>query len=146
MGYPHWVLLPEDEVSNIDNFYTSEEIRLDIETKHTILIEFHEAETDGRNKKTNFKMISDPRELYRFLATPGMEVANVIFASDDLVCVSWRFIAESLSLRHTNEIVEEFASAGARLRLYSYLDRLQEFSLYCDKIASCSSSREVNRC
>jgi hypothetical protein len=67
VGYPHWVLLPEDEVSNIDNFYTSEEIRLDIEAirrnvaKHTILIEFHEAETDGRNKKTNFKMISDPR-------------------------------------------------------------------------------------
>jgi len=38
-------------------------------------------------------MISDPQELYRFLATPGFEVANMLFASDVVVCASWRFVA-----------------------------------------------------
>ena len=71
-------------------------------------------------------MISDPHELYRFLATPGIEVANLMFASDDVVWASWRFMAEEQipSLRHTNEVIGAYVTAGARLHLYSYLDRL----------------------
>jgi hypothetical protein len=33
-------------------------------------------------------MISDPQDPYRFLATPGIEVAALVFASDDVVCAS----------------------------------------------------------
>ena len=39
-------------------------------------------------------MISHPHELHRFLATPGMEFVNLMFASNDVVWVSWRFIAD----------------------------------------------------
>jgi hypothetical protein len=35
-------------------------------------------------------LISDPRELYKFLATPGIEVMNFIFASDHVLWISWR--------------------------------------------------------
>jgi len=87
-----------------------------------------------RNNRTKSKMISDPNELYRFLATPGIEVANLMFASHDVVCASWRFMAEEQisSLRNTNEGIGAYVTAGARLHLYSYLDRLQERALYCD--------------
>jgi hypothetical protein len=34
-------------------------------------------------------MITDPQEMYRFLATPGVEVTNLLFASDDVVWVAW---------------------------------------------------------
>jgi hypothetical protein len=56
-----------------------------------------------RNNRTCTKMINDPQELNRFLATPGIEVADLVFASDD-VCASWRYIAEKKvpNLRHTN--------------------------------------------
>ena len=33
-------------------------------------------------------MISDLHEIYRFLATPGIEVASLTFASDDEVWAS----------------------------------------------------------
>jgi hypothetical protein len=61
-----------------------------------------------RNNRVRTKMISEPREIYRFLTTPGIEVMNLMFASDDVVWVSWRFIAEENlpSLRHTNEVLE----------------------------------------
>ena len=87
-----------------------------------------------RNNRTKSKMISDPHELYRFLANPGIEVANLMFASDDVVWASWRFMAEEQipSLRHTNEVIGAYVTAGARLHLYSNLDRLQERALYCD--------------
>jgi hypothetical protein len=46
------------------------------------------------NNRTRTKMITDPQELYRFLATPGIQVAGLVFASDDVVCASWRYIAK----------------------------------------------------
>ena len=79
-------------------------------------------------------MISDPQELYRFLATPGIEVANLMFASDEVVWASWRYIAEEKvpNLRHTNEVIGAYVTAGARIHLYAYLDKLQKRALYCD--------------
>jgi hypothetical protein len=37
-------------------------------------------------------MISDSHELYRFCATPGIEVVILKFASDYVIWVSWRYI------------------------------------------------------
>jgi len=37
--------------------------------------------------------MSDPHELYSLLVTPGIEVAKLMFASDDVVWASWRFMA-----------------------------------------------------
>ena len=56
-----------------------------------------------RNNRTRTKMISDRQELYRFLSTPGVEVAKLMFVSDDVVCASWRYIAEEKvpNIRHT---------------------------------------------
>ena len=87
-----------------------------------------------RNYRTRTKMISDPQELYRFLATPGIELANLMFVSDDVVCASWRYIAEEKvpNLRRTNEFMEAYDTADVRIRLYGYLDRLEKRALYCN--------------
>jgi hypothetical protein len=89
-----------------------------------------------RNNRTRTKMITDPQELYRFLATSGIEVAALVFANDDIVCASWRYIAEEKvsNLRHTNEIIGAYVTAGARIHLYKYLDRLQQRALNCDRL------------
>jgi hypothetical protein len=91
----------------------------------------------ARNNRVRTKMISEPRELYRFQTTPGIEVTNLRFASDDVVWASWRFIAEEkiTSLRHTNEVLGAYVTSSARIHLYSYLDRLQEKALYCEKVS-----------
>jgi hypothetical protein len=78
-------------------------------------------------------MITDPRELYRFLATPGIEVLSFIVASECVVWTSWRFAEEQIpSLRHTNEVIGAYVTAGARIYLYNHLDRLQDRAIYCD--------------
>jgi hypothetical protein len=86
-----------------------------------------------RSNRTQTKLISEPHELYRFLVTPGIEVLNMMFASDD-VWVSWHFFSEEHvpSLRHTNEVIGAFVTAGARILIYSYLNRLQDKTIYCD--------------
>ena len=59
---------------------------------------------------------------------------NLVFASDDVVWLSWKHRAEEdvASLRHTNEVIGAYVTAGARIHLYRYLDRLQEKAIYCD--------------
>jgi len=86
------------------------------------------------NNRTNSKMISDPYEMYRFLLTPCIEFTNLMFASDDVLWASWRFIEEEMipNLRNTNDVIGAYVTAAARLYLYSYLDRLGERTLYCD--------------
>jgi hypothetical protein len=61
-------------------------------------------------------LISQPAELYRFLVTPGVEVQNMLFANDD-VLISWQYLADERvpSLRHTNEIIGAYVTAGARI-------------------------------
>jgi hypothetical protein len=38
-----------------------------------------------RKDRTRTKIVIEPHELYRFLATPGIEITNLVFASDDVV-------------------------------------------------------------
>ena len=87
-----------------------------------------------RSNRTQTKLISEPHEMYRFLVTLGIEVLNMMFASDDVVWISWQFSSEERvpSLRHTNEVIGAFVTAGARIHLYSYLNRLQDKAIYCD--------------
>jgi hypothetical protein len=86
-----------------------------------------------RHNRPKTKIISEPQELYRLLATPGIEVGTLLFCSDD-VWASCTFTEEekATSLRHTNDVLGSYVTAGAALRLYSYLDELQKRALYCD--------------
>jgi hypothetical protein len=36
------------------------------------------------------------------------------------------------NLRHSNEVIGAFVTAGARINLYNYLDRLKQKEIYCD--------------
>ena len=142
-GYPDWFRISEDEDRYIHNFYASESIRLDREAIRPnaakrglakLCLNSMWGKLTERNDRTKTKMISDPQELYRFLATPGIEVVSLIFASDDVIWTSWHFIAEEdiANFLHTNEVIGVYVTAGARLRLYLYLDKLQELAIYCD--------------
>ena len=57
-----------------------------------------------------------------------------MFASDEVVWASWRYIAEEKvpNLRHTNEVIGAYVTAGARIHLYAYLEKLQKRAIYCD--------------
>jgi len=132
-----------DWVRYIANFFASEGIRLDKEeirpnTAKRGMAKFCLNSMWGkvteRNNRMKSKIISDPQELYRFRASPGIEMASLVFGSDDLVLESWRFVAEEEipSSRNKIEIIGAYVTVGVRQHLYSYLDRLQERAIYCD--------------
>ena len=73
----------------------------------------------NRNDRTQNKIIKVPHELYRFLATPGVEVRNLAFASDDVVWLSWKLYAEGNvpNLPHTNEVICAYVNVVARIHM-----------------------------
>jgi len=85
-----------------------------------------------RNDRKITKIITEPRELYGFLPTTGVEVMNLLFASDDVVWMSWKYCAgeDVPSLRHTNEVIGAYVTDRAKNHLYRYLDRLRENAIY----------------
>jgi len=80
------------------------------------------------------RVITDPKEMYGFLCIPGIEVMNLVFACDDVVWISWKYGAQEdvTCLRHKNEVIGAYVTAGARIHLYRYLDRLQENAIDCN--------------
>jgi len=88
--------------------------------------------TESSNRLQN-KMIADPQELFLFLATPGIDVTNLLLAGKEVVWVTWKYVEEEENmpvLRHTNEVIGAYVTTGARLKLYTYLDWFRV--LYCD--------------
>jgi len=59
---------------------------------------------------------------------------SLAFASEDIVYISWKYDAEEEmpNLPHTNEVTGAYVTAGAKIHLYRYLDRLRENATYCD--------------
>ena len=142
-GYLIWVRTPADEERYIKSFCKSEGIWIDrvaIECNPTkpgmakLFLNSTWSKLTERNDRTQTKIINEPHELYRFQATPGIEVTNLAFASDDGVCRSWKVSAEEnmANQPHTNEVIGAYVPAGARIHLHSFLDRLQENVVYCD--------------
>jgi hypothetical protein len=87
-----------------------------------------------RNHRSKTELTSNPQELYIFLATPGIDIVNLLFASDHEVWVSLKYAEEERipNLRHTREVLGSFVTTGARIHLYAYLDKLQCRAIYTD--------------
>jgi len=71
--------------------------------------------------RTQTQLISDPQDLYRFLATPGIEVASLLFAGESVCWIFWRHANEAHApgLRHTNDVIASFVTSGGRMHLYT---------------------------
>jgi hypothetical protein len=143
-GYPSWVTCTEDENRYVASFKAKESIDLDKacirpdaakRALAKLCLNSMWGKLTERNNRTKTRMISEPNELYRFLATPGIEVASLIFVSDSVVWASRRYTDEEKipHLKHTNKVIGAYVTTGARIHLYKYLDRLQENAIYCGR-------------
>ena len=90
-GYPSWVRNPKDEERFVETLNSKDGVLMDREALRPNaakrgVTKFCWNSLRGklaeRQNRTQTKLIYEPQELYRFLATPGVEVVNLMFASD----------------------------------------------------------------
>ena len=87
--------------------------------------------------------IRDPAMHFDILTSDGQEVQDVSFVSDEMVRLQWvnkdNFVEESA---RTNVVIVSYTTAQARLKLYQYLEKLGQRSLYCDTDSIIFTSRQ----
>jgi len=98
-GYPGRVRSPEDEELYDETFRESEVIRLDKKSIRgnaakcglvKLCLNSMWGNLTERNYWKQTKVISEPKELFRFRATPSTEVLNLMFANDNAhTCEPW---------------------------------------------------------
>ncbi len=67
------------------------------------------------------------------LTSNQQEDTNVNFINEGMVELSWRYKSDFVdSSKPTNPIVAAYTTAQARIKLYSYLEQLDNRVLYCD--------------
>ena len=79
-------------------------------------------------------MIKDPKELWKLVSDPTLNIEAVIEMTPEMLLVTYRAVEEALeeASSNTNVVIAAFTTALARLKLYSYMEILGERVLYTD--------------
>jgi hypothetical protein len=86
-----------------------------------------------RENQPRTKIINRPDDFFKLLANPAMEVYGVLPINEDVLVVSYAAIEEAYDpLTTVNVVIAAYTTAQARLKLYTYLEKLQERVLYYD--------------
>lgn len=86
-----------------------------------------------RNNLSHTEYFSEPEEFFKLIFDNTKNIPSVQFFGECTACVRYTIEDEFLqALQNTNPIIASFVTAQARLKLYSYLELLQERVLYMD--------------
>jgi hypothetical protein len=86
-GYPDWVQTPNDEGRFIQEFWHGEGIHLNKDAiRHNpakrglakLCLNSMWGKLTEKSNRTKTELISKPKELYKFLSTPGIEVVSLL--------------------------------------------------------------------
>ena len=86
-----------------------------------------------RNNLTKTEYFAEPESFFGIISNPTLEVKNVDFPHEFLAQVQYVHADDYLEvLPNTNVVIAAFTTCHARLKLYSYMEKLQTKTLYTD--------------
>ena len=88
------------------------------------------------------EFVDDPSVYFDKLTSDQEEVTAVNFVSEDMVDMRWKYKNDFVDANSkTNVVIAAYTTAQARLKLYSYLDKLGPRALYADTDSVIFSSK-----
>jgi len=87
-----------------------------------------------RENLNNVEIIYEPSDLYEKLLDPDVQVSSLIpLPEDNSLVMKWKYDADVAQVQPTtNHVLASFVTAQARLKLYSFIEQLQQRVLYFD--------------
>lgn len=87
-----------------------------------------------RSNQTQTKLITDPEEFFNFMFSGKYKVKYFSFVNDKTALLQWSYGEQCIAPPNKvdNVFIAAFTTAYGRLKLYSYLEQLQERVLYYD--------------
>ncbi|VEN56957.1 unnamed protein product [Callosobruchus maculatus] len=86
-----------------------------------------------RENQPKTSIINEPSDFFNLMSCPSKHINTVLPVNENTLIVNWEYREEAYdSLTTVNVVVAAFVTAQARMKLYSYLEVLQERCLYYD--------------
>ncbi|XP_052776205.1 uncharacterized protein LOC128214030 [Mya arenaria] len=141
-GWPEWCQAEEDEQRYIKQYFEREGIWLDydkiqrnpgLRSLAKLMLNSFWGKFGQRSNLTRTTYTDDPSVFMDMMTSDQQEVKNIRFVNEEAVQLDWvhgnDFVDDS---SRTNVVIAAYTTAQARLKLYSYLQRLGQRCLYCD--------------
>jgi len=151
-GWPAKCQTHEEKTAYIGEFLEREGIQLEYDeiVKNEGLRQFSKHLLNGfwgklaqRENQAKTTIIDQPHVLLEFLANPSLEVEGMQEINETKIVVNWCYKEEAADmLTFTSVPIASYVTAQARLKLYSYLEKLGERVMYYDTDAVIFTSRE----
>ena len=139
-GWPRWCITQEQKDSYIREYKRREGIELRNVAKNPgrkqvakLMLNSFWGKFGERTNKSKVEQVVHPQHLYRILADAANDVQAVRICTDDVLEVRYKQTEDNdMPSDRTNIFIACFTTCWARLKLYSYLERLGEQVLYYD--------------
>ena len=93
------------------------------------------------------EIVKTREALIKLLTAPDKEVLSTLFVNDELLYVNWQNFQDAVEASpNTNVVIAASTTAQARLKLYSYLEKLERRVLYFDTDSCIFVCNESNDC
>ena len=141
-GWPDWCKSVQDKQQYISQYLEKEGILLDynniqrnpgLRSIAKLMLNSFWGKFGQRANLTQTSYISDPDEYFDMLTSDEQKVKNVRFVSDETVQLDWVYKDDFITAScRTNVVIVPYTTTQTRLKLYSYLEKLDRGALYCD--------------
>ncbi len=106
-----------------------------LQTQQSTFVHVHvfQGKFGQRNNQNQMSYFKDPAKFLEHVMDESNEINSVLEMNPNIVAVTWAKDEEYTEMAgNTNPVIAAFTTCQARLKLYEYLERLEERALYWD--------------
>ncbi len=141
-GWPSWCTTEEKKQDYIRLYHEKEGIHLDyhkirknkgMRALAKLMLDAFWGKFGQRLNMSQVEYVEDPAVFFDKMSSDSEEITAVNFVNDSMVEMRWRFRDDFVETSgKVNVVIAAYTTAQARLKLYSYLDRLGPRTVYAD--------------
>lgn len=141
-GWPKKCKTEEEKNKYIQEFFEREDVKLEyamimenpgLRSLAKLVLNSFWGKFGQRENQPKTKIINEPSELFAMFTNPGIYINGLLPVNEKTLIVSYEYIDEAYDpLPTVNVAIAAYVTAQARLKLYSYLEQLDDRVLYYD--------------
>ncbi|CAH2008137.1 unnamed protein product [Acanthoscelides obtectus] len=141
-GWPKHCLTDEEKNRYIDAFLDTEDIKLEfskiienpcLRSLAKLMLNSFWGKFAQKENQNKTSIVRDCGEFFDMLTNPSIHVNTVLPVNEETLLVTWEFREEVYDVSSTvNVVLASYVTALARLKLYSFLEKVEERAVYVD--------------
>ncbi|CAH1995991.1 unnamed protein product [Acanthoscelides obtectus] len=141
-GWPKHCLTDEEKNRYIDAFLDREDIKLEfskiienpcLRSLAKLMLNSFWGKFAQKENQNKTSIVRDCGEFFDMLTNPSIHVNTVLPVNEETLLITWEFREEAYDVSSTvNVVLASYVTALARLKLYSFLEKVEERAVYVD--------------